>query len=420
MALIYEYSMEGCGTVKTAPFSCSEFSRYFCVGILLFLFFSRTPAVDAGSEVRGLWVVRDSIVSLERVKKVVALADSLHVSVLFVQVRGRGDAYYKSAFVPPPEGYPNIPDSFDPLATIIELAHKRGIEVHAWFNIYLAWSQTDSPVDPKHPVNMHPDWFMVSKTGKNLGRCPGDSIISPTLEGRYLSPGVEAVRLYIVRVISEVVTNYAVDGVHLDYVRYPGRDFDFHSSVRSQFKRRYGIDPLDIVNNGKGIDPDLKFLETWVTHRTRQIDSTVRAISDRIRLVDRHIRLSAAVKPHPDEAMYEFGQNWVGWLDEGIVDFVVTMGYFPENGVFTANIDRALKKVDKKKIIGGIGIYRMDPEKAMQQITSVREAGLLGYCLFSYSTFTENSQYRATFFRELSSENVQPPGEFKPYVRSKK
>jgi uncharacterized lipoprotein YddW (UPF0748 family) len=363
----------------------------------MFFAFLQVISGFAEPEVRGLWVIRDSMVSPASVRRVVDFADSLHFNVLFVQVRGRGDAYYRSTFVPGPEGYPNIPDSFDPLAAIIEYAHARGIEVHAWFNMYLTWSPIDPPINPKHPLNMHPDWFMVSRTGQNMGRCSGESLIDPNVEGRYMSPGLEAVRLYLGRVISEVVTNYDIDGVHLDYVRYPGREYDFNSVVRNQFKRRYGVDPLDVINGNPDIDPDLKFLETWVTFRARQIDSNVRSISRQLDLLDRRIRLSAAVKPHPDEAFYEFGQNWVGWLRDGIVDFVVTMAYFSENGTFDAVLNRALQRVDRRKIIAGIGIYKMNPETALQQISLVRDRGLLGYSLFSYTTLEKEEQYRNDF-----------------------
>ncbi|MBN1293244.1 MAG: family 10 glycosylhydrolase [Candidatus Latescibacteria bacterium] len=349
---------------------------------------------SAFSEVRGLWVVRNNIVKPDSIRQLVDFADRNNFNTLFVQIRGRGDAYYKSRFAPGPENYPDISDSFDPLAELIDKAHSRGIEVHAWFNMYLTWSSPESPVDPQHPVNRHPEWFMVSRNGLDTGTASIQSFASSTVEGRYLSPGLESVRLYLSRIISEVTMNYDVDGVHLDYVRYPGRDYDFNVVCRNKFKMRFGIDPIDIVNGNSEIDPDLKILQKWADYRVELIDSNVKDIARRIKLLNKNIKLSAAVKPHPDEAYFEYGQNWAGWLNEGVVDFVVTMSYFPENNDFSKILNYSLKKVDRQKVIGGIALYMMDARKASEQITLTRNMGLLGYCLFSYDTIINNSSYK--------------------------
>ena len=418
-------NLKGCGTQRTAPFCRSWFTvGARCIAPLLMCVIAvvtTTSPVSGESprEVRGLWVVRDCIRDSESVERVVGLADSLRFNVLFVQIRGRGDAYYKSYFAPAPEGYAAIPDSFDPLAAVIELAHARGIEVHAWFNMYFTWAPPVAPVSPQHPLNRHPEWFMVSKTGIDMGKCPVDSIIGLTVEGRYLSPCLEPVRLYLSRIISEVAVNYDIDGVHLDYIRYPNRDYDFHDAIRSQFKRRYGIDPLDVVKGDRTLDPELRFYDEWIRFRARQIDSNVKDIARRLDLLDPGIRLSAAVKPDPDEAYYEYGQNWVQWLNEGIVDFVVPMSYYSENGRYAAILDSTLDKVDKRKIVGGIGLYRLDPPKALEQISIVRERGLLGYCLFSYAILRDDAQYARRYRAAIPSSNTKPPSDFNPSIRSK-
>ncbi|MFC1573890.1 glycoside hydrolase family 10 protein [Candidatus Latescibacterota bacterium] len=367
---------------------------------------------------RALWVVRDCITSHEKVERLVGFADSLRFNVLFVQVRGRGDAYYKSYFAPPPENNPTIPEEFDPLDTVIQCAHKKGIEVHAWFNMYLTWSAPDVPSSAQHPLNRHPEWFMVSKKGDHMGRGPIESIVSERVEGRYLSPAIDSVRMYLSRIISEVIVNYAIDGVHLDYVRYPGRDYDFCGVIRNEYKRKFGVDLIDVIDGDQDIDPGLRFYEEWVHFRTHQIDRNVRDIARRIDLLDSDIRFSAAVKPHPDEAYYEFGQNWVGWLNEGIMDFVVPMSYYGENGMFDDVLKRSLNKVDKRKIISGIGIYTVNPSEAIRQVSLVRSKGLLGFCLFSYTTFEQEPRYRNHLSRILSSGNPGLPNDFQPYLRS--
>ena len=418
MAFMHIHITKGCGNSETAPFSCKDRKYYLLFVLFLSFMVSFASPGYSEPEVRGLWVVRNNIVRPDSIRKLVEFADSNDFNVLFVQIRGRGDAYYKSHFAPSPEGHLIIPDSFDPLAMIIELAHARGIEVHAWFNMYFTWSPPDPPNDPRHPLNRHPEWFMVSKTGLNMGTSPIEYITGSSVEGRYLSPCLESVRLYLTRIISEVIINYDVDGVHLDYIRYPSRDYDFHTVMREKFTKRYGIDPLEVVNGDQNIDPELKFLKTWVDFRVSHIDKNVKDISQRIKLLNKSILLSAAVKPHADEAYYEFGQNWAGWLNDGIVDFVVAMSYFDENETFINVLDTSLKKVDRRKVIGGIGIYKIKPEIASEQIAIVRKMGLLGYCLFSYKVFVENPEYSSGFEFSLPLGGRELPPEFKPYLRS--
>ncbi len=393
MAYLHKYIAKGCGICKTAPFSRRGVADCLLFSVLLFYLFLFSSPGYAEQEIRGLWVVRNSIVHPDSITQLIEFADSNNFNVLFVQVRGRGDAYYKSHFAPGPENYPEIPDSFDPLEMVIDRAHERGIEIHAWFNMYFTWAPPEFPADPQHPLNRRPEWFMVSKTGTNMGTSPIESITGPSVEGRYMSPCLESVRLYLTRIISEVIMNYNVDGVHLDYVRYPGRDYDFHPVMREQFLKRYGVDPLDVVNGDLTIDPKLKFLKTWVDFRVSHIDKNVNDIAKRIKMFGGNIRLSAAVKAHADEAYYEFGQNWAGWLNQGIVDFVVTMSYLEDDESFITVLNTSLNKVDRRKVIGGIGIYKIEPEIASKQIAIVRDMGLMGYCLFSYNTFVGDPRF---------------------------
>ncbi len=378
--------IEGCGTLCSAPFS-------HWYGILLAVFLSAQTVPGSADDIRALWVVRDSITSPEAVRQVVEFAAAHDFNLLFVQVRGRGDAYYRSYFVPGPEAYPQIPDTFDPLSYIIELAHAKGIEVHAWFNVYLAASMQIPPVDPEHPFNAHPSWFMISADGLNMATAPFDAFGDENLEGAYLSPGQEEVREYLARVITEVAVTYDIDGVHLDYVRYPGREFDFSDTVRKRFSTVYGVDPVVLYREGDKVDPTLKLLEEWSRFRVEPIDDLVRGISLRLKMIGRPLRLSAAVKPDYIDAYYEFGQNWTGWLRENIVDFVVPMCYFPETGQVENSLTGLPADIDRKRIVGGLGAYKLTPELLTEQIALTKKLGLDGYCVFSYSDLAGNAGF---------------------------
>ncbi len=172
-------------------------------------------------EFRGAWIAtvanidwpsRPGLTSSQQQAELTAMLDraaSLKLNAVILQVRPAADALYASAYEPWSEfltgemGKAPSPN-YDPLAFAVDEAHKRGIELHAWFNPYRArHAQSKSPVAANHVSKAHPDW--VKKYGKYL----------------WLDPGETEVQDYTVNVIMDVVKRYDIDGVHLDDYFYP-------------------------------------------------------------------------------------------------------------------------------------------------------------------------------------------------------
>jgi len=132
-----------------------------------------------------------------------------NINALFFQVRPECDAIYQSNFEPwsywlsGEQG--TAPDPFyDPLQFAIDEAHKRGMELHAWFNPFRAVADTSKYLTaPDHISNTHNDWIIQINTYK------------------FLNPGLPEVRDYSIKVILDVVENYEIDGVHMDDYFYP-------------------------------------------------------------------------------------------------------------------------------------------------------------------------------------------------------
>lgn len=159
-------------------------------------------------------------------------AAKLKLNAIIFQVRPGCDALYASTIEPWSEYLTGemgkAPEPFyDPLALAIEEAHKRGLELHAWFNPYRArHASAKSPISPNH----------VSKTRPNLVREYGRSL--------WLDPGEKAVQDYSSSVVMDVVRRYDVDGVHFDDYFYPykergrdGKELDFPDDASWE---RYG------------------------------------------------------------------------------------------------------------------------------------------------------------------------------------
>jgi len=135
------------------------------------------------------------------------LAKQLRLNAVLLQVRPTGDALYPSSYEPWSvwlTGVPGRSPGYDPLAYAVAAAHRRGLELHAWFNPFRASQQADpGRLSATHPARRHPDW--VVRYGGEL----------------WYDPGNPAVRALAAAVISDVTSRYEVDGVHLDDYFYP-------------------------------------------------------------------------------------------------------------------------------------------------------------------------------------------------------
>lgn len=182
------------------------------------------------SELRGVWLtcyVGDwpspsnkgtSLSAIQGQKdELKALFDAykgMGLNSVFFHVRINGDAVYKSKYEPWSQylmgssgAAPEDP-SYDPLKFAIEEAHKRGLELHAWFNPYRVVPSGGSTANlaANHPAKKHPELLIT--TSNNY---------------MFLDPGLPAARSYIADVIMDVVRNYNIDGVHMDdyFYAYP-------------------------------------------------------------------------------------------------------------------------------------------------------------------------------------------------------
>lgn len=161
------------------------------------------------------WPSKSGLSTAQQKAELVAILDraaALKLNCVIFQVRPACDALYQSSIEPWSEYLTGIqgraPSPFyDPLAFAIAEAHRRGLELHAWFNPFRAHhAQAVSPIAPNHVSRTHPE--LVRGYGKYL----------------WLDPGEPAVRAYALRVVMDVVKRYDVDGVHFDDYFYPYRE----------------------------------------------------------------------------------------------------------------------------------------------------------------------------------------------------
>lgn len=333
----------------------------------------------------GLWVVRNQLKSKKNIDNVINFAKDNGITDLFVQVIGRGEAFYNTDIIPETQ-YVNA-SRIDPLAYFCEKADQYDLNIHAWVNILLVWSKPELAWKKNHFVNKYKSWFMVDKTNRSILQPTQEELKSRGIEGRFLSPAIPGLRELYKLIVQDLINNYEISGVHLDYIRYPSQDYGYHSYLRNNFKKQTGLDPIYLHKSRLLVEySDVeKLKDEWNRFRMNSLDSLVSDISRITRAKD-SILLSAAVKPDPEIARTKYLQNWGGWLEEDIIDFVVVMNYASDQEEFVKITSKLNQLEHQNRIWMGIGTYNQSPVVTDKQVTVSIMNDYPGIVLFSYQS----------------------------------
>ena len=360
----------------------------------------------AAQEVRALWVVRTTLTSPEKIQRLVQAAADNGFNTLIVQIRGRGDAYYKSKVEPRAIELKEQPLSFDPLAVTLAEAHKRGLKVHGWINTSLLANLDALPTDPAHVYNRHPEWLAVPRpVAAELYRMsPRDPVYRQKivewskanrgeLEGVYTGPANPKVREHIYKIWMDVLKHYPVDGLHFDYVRFASPDFDYSRVSVKKFlewlkpqlsaEERAQLKSASIANPLAA--PEM-FPAKFADFQRAQVTTLVERIYRAVKKKRPEVLVSAAVFANGENAYTRRFQDWRRWLQMGILDVACPMAYSTDTAVFQKQIEVAATTAHgaKRQVWAGIGAYRIPSESAVEKISVARALHAEGFILFSY------------------------------------
>jgi len=375
----------------TNKYFSSIFIKAIFTIAFLFIFSNTLFSQSSIFKDRYLWVVRTSMVSEKSIDDMIQFAVVNRFNNIIVQVRGRGDAFYNSKFVPK-SSLIKEPD-LDPLAYLLPKAKEKGLKVHVWLNTYLLWSSGIKPIQSEHLANTKIEWIDHNQIQQksieeilldNKNRKNG-------FEGIYLSPGHPNVNIYLLKVFKELVDEYDIDGIHLDYIRLHDQG--------------YGKNPYAIANyrkyNKRSGNLDVSTLDKypnqqWNDFLRKSITELVRDTKDMITLSNSKIVFSAAVKPNLYEARERFSQEWDVWLVAGYLDKAFVMNYAADLKVFAANIDIMYDNLPKKyrdRIVVGIATYNQTPEEALTKVKYTKVTRFSSVAFFSYNSLAQSKVY---------------------------
>ena len=379
----------------------------FATRILQFaIFLALVCPLAAAQEVRALWVVRTTLTSPEKIHQLVSSAADNGFNTLIVQIRGRGDAYYKSRVEPRAIELKDQPATFDPLALTLEEAHKRGLKVHGWLNTSLLANLDALPTHPAHVYNKYPEWLAVPKpvAAELYNMSPRDPAYRQKivewskanrgeLEGVYTGPANPKVRDHIYNIWMDVLKHYPVDGLHFDYVRFASPDFDYSRTSLENFRK--WLEPQLTSDERRELKNTLKtnvlaapemFPAKFADFQRAQVTTLVQRIYRDVKKRRPNALVSAAVFANDENAYTRRFQDWRRWLEMGILDVACPMAYSTDTAVFQKQIEVATTTAHgaNRRVWAGIGAYRIPSESAVEKINVARALNAEGFILFSY------------------------------------
>ena len=355
---------------------------------------------------RYLWVIRDVLKSKRSIDDMVNFAIEKNINHLFVQVRGRGDSFYESQFTSRSQILSE--GEFDPLAYLLDTANGKGINIHAWVNVYILWSSKSLPNDERHILHMQQQWLDTAEEWPvDVGKKLDMVAVNNNNEGLFLSPNHPDVNGYLIKVFRELITNYDIDGLHLDYIRYQEAEYGRNPYAIARFKRESGNDPgpwfLEMERSTIASPRLIANMKRWNNFKSKAVTSLVKDTRALVNEVRPDCIISAAVKPNLYIARERYFQEWNVWLAAGYLDWVVPMNYSSKKREFARNIDVIDDNFPKKyreKIIMGIALHNQTPSEASDKIKFSRLRQFPRVSIFSYNIMIKDHRYSAVFDEE--------------------
>ena len=373
------------------------------VPISLLALLVAVPAYSVQEEFRGIWVeCEGSNSTLSSKQRIAAMLDTVanaNFNAVIVQVyRGNRCWFDSSIGDTVPFDEVKKKDRIDPLQFTIDEGHKRGLQVHAWVNVFRIARNINAPMLKK----LGPEIVMMDNKGRsfldyNNFSLPKDEAKHITLsdETIMLDPANDKVQEYQLAVVKEIMTKYQkLDGIHLDFIRYPYTvpyspgsrfaktlQFGYTKAALKKFKEQTGLDPNSMVLNTKNT-------QAWDDFRREQMTRFVRSAYELCEKTSPRISVSAAALCWADRAYMAAFQDWRGWLEDGIVDFVVSMNYTKDRRLARYLSRTVIHASDTRCGYVGLQAYMhpVVPAEVVDQIVDCRKAGGRGIVIFSYDS----------------------------------
>lgn len=370
----------------------------FLGSVWLILALCQAPVVTmkASSQIHGMWMTHLSaalMYYMSQLDEVMATLAQHHINTLYPCVWNRGQTLYPSDVVEKAGGVRQDPLTklplspwHDPLEGLIKQAHRQQVRILPWFEYGLMipatstlahahpdWLTTDAAgnfvVDPMTPLSFLPKSLkdlQLELTGGNIA---------------WLNPFHPEVQAFLTKLIQEVVERYAVDGIQLD---------DHFGLPIEMGYDRY-TQQLYQADHGGAAPPSDPSDASWVAWRAERITQFLAKIARAVKTSNPQAIVS--ISPNPPEFAYQkYLQDWLNWVDQGIVDEVIVQLYRRDLAIFEHDLYQSGFYHLRHRVPIAIGIYTgpiKQPQPIAQvtaQIKAVKSSEYKGVAFFSWET----------------------------------
>ncbi|MCJ7587585.1 MAG: family 10 glycosylhydrolase [Candidatus Aminicenantes bacterium] len=283
---------------------------------------------------------------------------------VFPNMLDGGSAHYPSKLLPHSDEFRRLGDQ---IAQCLAACRAAGLEMHVW----------------------KVDWNLSSAPPSFIGRMRAAGRTQVDVEGNdidWLCPS-NPLNLALERdSLLEVVRGYAVDGIHLDYIRYPDDTTCYCAGCRRRFESDRGKKVVDWPKDCYSGPLKTEYRD-W---RCRQITRLVKEVHDRAKSIRPAVRISAAVFSDYPDCRESVGQDWLDWIRAGILDFVLPMDYTPDSSAFAETVRRQLRQVGGRlPVRPGIGVSSegLPLDQVIVQVLETRKQKTGGFILFDYDRY---------------------------------
>lgn len=346
--------------------------------ILLIAILSLVSIAQVNRETRAVWLTTnfrldwppptyDQEIQKAELKKIFDDIKRKRLNTVYFQVRSNGTVMFRSAYEPLSPYITGEVDgdaSYDPLKYAIDLAHERGLEIHAWVNVVRCFTGTEKFIfeHPFHIAQRKPQWVIENnRDGKSY----------------WLDMGLPEVRIYLISIFEELVRNYNIDGLHLDFLRYPGNDFNDAFS--------YNLFGNDLS------------LDNW---RRNNLNTFVKDLSAKVKSIKPFLKLGAAPigiyknssSGKGFEGFGEVYQDSKEWLKQKWIDYLVPQIYWSLEGPPRFDLLAKDWTADTfgRSVVLGVAPYKSEVKNQLKRIIDfTRTTKADGIAFFRYGNIKD-------------------------------
>jgi len=258
--------------------------------------------------------------------------------------------------------------TWDPMQVYLEEGHKRGLEIHLWFETFYVWTRYFQGGTGRVPStsswlwNDHPEWFDMKREVEGVN--DAGEVVSVSEDGKYfLDPANPEVQAFNLALMEEALTRYPeLDGIQLDYIRHPRHTsgtapswygapvyydyFGFNPVTFARFEAETGISADDLDPK----DPTGAAWEAFSAWKTANVTGFVRRTQELVRRENPAVKLSVSIFPNFEDGLSKM-QDTRTWVEEGLIDIVMPQLYYTSLASVEAVGDPFLEQVRGKTVV---------------------------------------------------------------------